>query len=1540
MGYASRAGLPAPDTVLLPIHARALALGADPNAAVLLTVDNCILPAAVTETVRTRLSQRLQLPPDRVAITVTHTHSAPCLTGAAPNIFAADIAAEDQEAVDAYTRFFTDRLEEAAATALQNRQPARLAWGQGTVGFAKNRRTAGGPVDHDLPLLRVSSPEGRLRAVLVSYACHCTTLGGDLNATHGDWAGVAAAALERAHPDAIALVAIGCGADANPDPRGSLELVQQHGESLASEAARLLDLPLTPITATPICRLRTLALPFQPHFTRTDWEQRAAQSGIVGYHARKWLARLDRGEPLPESLPYPVQTWAFGDQLAMVFLGGEVVVDYALRLKQELDASRIWINAYANDVPCYIPSRRILAEGGYEAESSLWYYDRPQRLSPEIEDLIVSTVLDLLPTAFRADPRQARLPPPLPLPATLNAFRTRPGLRVELVAAEPLVDAPVAVDFGADGRVWVCEMRDYPSGLDGEGRPGGRISVLHDSDGDGRPDTAERIAEGLPFPTGLMSWRDGVLVCAAPDVWWIAPAKSSASPGPDAGTVQPRPGWTATRLLTGFATHNFQARVNGLRWGLDGWVYGSGSLFGGTITNLRSGAVVDCRNRDFRFDPDTGHLEALAGVSQQGRIRDDFDEWFGNDNGALLWHFPLPDRYSRRSPHAGPPGTRRVLPGEADIGRVYPASRTLERFNDPHTANHLTSACGPEIYRDSLLGDAFAGNGFVCEPVHNLVRRALVEPDGVSFRTRRAPGESASEFLSTTDHWFRPVEVRTGPDGALWVVDMHRFVVEHPRWIPEDRLAELDVRAGAGTGRLWRVVPQNAPPRPVRNLTSLDPTALAEVLASPNGVERDLAHRLLILSQASSDPSARDAVRRIAGPDFPTPMRAQALAVLSRWEALPENWLADALRSEDPRLRRFAIRLAEAGADPAAVPEPLLLSVEDPDPGVRFQLALTLGEFHDPAAGAALARLAARDAADPWARAAILSSVLASPESFATTLAGMATSDALAALRRPALDSLIAAERTQAVTRWLVAAFPPERDLSPEATSEALHLLAALTSRPQMVQDLAANPDAAAAMATLEARFGESAAAFIPDASQPESVRLAAATLLGESARVREDRREELLGMLGLELPSAIRGAVLSALRRQETPAVALRILEGWPDRSPGHRAELIGVLLAREAWADVLLSAVEDGRVQGAELSPAQRERLRQSPEVARANRATQLLPPADSDRSQVLDRFAPAAHRAGDPHAGAALFERLCASCHLLRGVGHGVGPDLAAFRSKSGTDFLVAILDPNAAIEPRYAAWTVETQDGRSFTGVVRDETSTHLTVVQPGGTREAIARANVARLFPSDRSLMPEGLEDGLEPGQLADLIAWIRQAPRNFGEATAGQLAAARERFRELAGSPATLESNTAPLTYPSWLGSLPMHYCRATDGNSRVRWQVPAGPGPWRLPAATGFASQPPGRFTLLVNSRPALEFDVSLEDARWTSADSGVVVTYRVEESSAEDSNGLLEIHAVPGWATADAPITFEVRGSPSGSQRWFGVYDARDIAAKTEGR
>jgi hypothetical protein len=398
-GYAARRQMS--EGLRQRLWAKALALGSDTDGPrILITVDNCGVTANVVEEVAGRLSQTAGIRRANLVVASSHTHSGPMVRGFAENIFIRDLQPEEAAASDRYTADLTSRLEEVAAAALAARRPAYLVHGEGAVGFAANRRTAGGPVDHALPILGVKDESGKWMAVMANYACHCTTLGHQINQHHGDWAGFAQEFIEGDHPGAIALITIGCGADANPSPRGGedfgVAFAREHGRALASEVRRILERPTTTLRGLPVAQHRRLRLPFQSLPSREEWERRSKEPRIVGYHARKNLVRLDRGEPLPTHLPYFLQTWRFGDELAMVFLAGEVVVDYALRLKRELEPQRLWITAYANDVPCYIPSRRILAEGGYEAEDSLWYYDRPARLSPEVEQMIHAAVVDLL----------------------------------------------------------------------------------------------------------------------------------------------------------------------------------------------------------------------------------------------------------------------------------------------------------------------------------------------------------------------------------------------------------------------------------------------------------------------------------------------------------------------------------------------------------------------------------------------------------------------------------------------------------------------------------------------------------------------------------------------------------------------------------------------------------------------------------------------------------------------------------------------------------------------------------------------------------------------------------------------------------------------------------------------------------------------------------------------------------------------------------------------------------------------------------------
>jgi neutral ceramidase len=319
----------------------------------------------------------------------------------------------DQRArIDRYTGELTDAIEQAALLALAARAPASLAWGQGTLGFAANRRVLkdgrwtgfgvnpNGPVDPSVPVLRAKGADGKVKAVLFGYACHCTTLGGEFNKICAEWTGYACDEIERQSPGATAIAIIGCGADANPEPRRNLDDAKKHGLATGQEVDRLVKSRLIPLPGRIEGRLRKLELPLEAAPSRAKLEQQSQQKGAVGFLARSLIARLDHGETLPTTVPYVVQTWCFGDELAIVFLAGEVVVDYSLRLKWEIDKDRLWVAAYSNDVPCYIPSRRVLSEGGYEADFSMTYYGHASRLDPATEDKIIEAVHAILPAPY------------------------------------------------------------------------------------------------------------------------------------------------------------------------------------------------------------------------------------------------------------------------------------------------------------------------------------------------------------------------------------------------------------------------------------------------------------------------------------------------------------------------------------------------------------------------------------------------------------------------------------------------------------------------------------------------------------------------------------------------------------------------------------------------------------------------------------------------------------------------------------------------------------------------------------------------------------------------------------------------------------------------------------------------------------------------------------------------------------------------------------------------------------------------------------
>ena len=467
-GYGSRDH--ASEGIDTPLYVRCFALKSPSSTqpSLLISVDTIGLPGSMTRELAEQIRNKHATPRENLVFCSTHTHCGPDLVSELSNIFTTDLTDQEVAAGERYKQQLKEGILRAVDDSLLELIPAKLSYAVGEAGFAANRRvlTNGrwtgfgvqpdGPVDHTVPVLRISDADGRVRGVVFNYACHCTTLGGDHYQINAEWAGYAANALEGRYPDAVALCTIGCGADANPEPRGSLDATKLHGRTLAAEVERIVGAEMTSIDAPLQCRFDYAGLSFDLP-TQEELQQRAEDSNPqTKRHAERMLQLLSREGRLPATYPVPIQSWQFGDQMTMVFLGGEVVVDYAIRLKKTLDVPNLWITAYANDVLGYIASERMRIEGGYEYDRSGIYYGLPGPWATGTEDLLVRRVGELLKSHGRSRP--------VPAADASNTFQLSDGFQMELVAAEPLVQDPINIAFDARGRLWVVEMGDYPEG--------------------------------------------------------------------------------------------------------------------------------------------------------------------------------------------------------------------------------------------------------------------------------------------------------------------------------------------------------------------------------------------------------------------------------------------------------------------------------------------------------------------------------------------------------------------------------------------------------------------------------------------------------------------------------------------------------------------------------------------------------------------------------------------------------------------------------------------------------------------------------------------------------------------------------------------------------------------------------------------------------------------------------------------------------------------------------------------------------------------
>lgn len=988
--------------------------------------------------------------------------------------------------------------------------------------------------------------------------------------------------------------------------------------------------------------------------------------------------------------------------------------------------------------------------GAWIHSRTLWVQNEH---TDKLPDLVARMPLDDLLESVK-------FPGPKSPEMALATMHVRPGFQVELAVHEPLVLDPVSIAFGPDGKLWVAEMGDYPRGTDGQGAKGGRVLFLEDTDDDGRYDKSTVFLDDLGYPNGVTPWRGGVIVSCAPEVLYAEDTDGD-------GKADKR-----EVLYSGFLEGNPQHRANGFKWGMDGWLYGAhADSEGGEIKLHKRGELVNANGRDFRIRPDEGLLDPQSGVSQYGRSRDDWGNWFGNENSNPMYHYVLADHYLRRNDRVPAMDGKVDVAEQSGVAEVFPTSRTIARYNDLYAANRFTSANSTIVYRDDLLGPAFAGNAFVSEPVHNLVHREVMRPEGITFRSRRAEDERDSEFLSSSDNWFRPATIVAGPDGALWIADMYRQTIEHPEWIPQEIQEQIDLRAGSDMGRIYRVYPIGVKPRKMLRLDKLTTGELVTEMDSPSGWQRDTIQQMLLWRK---DSAAVVPLRRLIARTTRPITRAQALWTLELLGAATTDDIARGLQDPDAGVRRHAIQIAEAHlAKAPALGEVILALAADADLQLQLQRAYTLGAWNDPRAGEALGEIAIKHRDNPYLTAAVLSSV--TPQNLAGVTKRVLAVTTPAEPPAELLEQLVGLASAYDDDVTLAAAL--QRIGQPHEGKYAAWQLTALAGLLDALDRREADWRKYDPQQSLAKMF-EFARATVADENADEDQRLRAIRLLGRSEATRNDDIDSLVALLVPQSSGDLQAAAVETLARLESDDVPPALLAGWKSHGPQLRSQVLDVLLSRPSGVRSLLEAIEAGQVPAADIDATRRQRLQQSDDDALKSLANKLLAGAiESNRAQVVAQHQGVLELPGDIVAGLAVFTKRCAVCHRLRGVGVEVGPDLASLTDYSPQALLTAMLDPNKAVEAKFLDYLAITTAGLSHTGLLANETGNSVTLKGQEGKQQTILRNELEALQATGKSLMPEGLEKDLSPQDLANVIAYLRGsgAPRKVFEANSPRL---------------------------------------------------------------------------------------------------------------------------------------------------------------------
>ena len=965
--------------------------------------------------------------------------------------------------------------------------------------------------------------------------------------------------------------------------------------------------------------------------------------------------------------------------------------------------------------------------------------------------VVMDRVLKHTPLPFDPDYSQdlPRIPATEPSEA-LATFEVIDGFELQQTAAEPLVTDPVAMSYDEDGRLFVAEMRDY-SEQDKERL--GVIRVLVDKDSDGRFDDSHLYAEGLSWPTAIICANGGIYVGAAPDLYFLKDTDGDLKAD------------VKEMVFTGFGRQNVQGLINSFHWGPDNRIYGSASTVGGTIRTPKhpDRKPLECRGRDFSFDPVTLELRAETGGGQHGMCFDDWGHRFVSANSDHAQAIVYRDEYLTRSPLPSAAPARvsiAVDGGQAPVFRISPVEpwrvvRTRLRASGlskgiveggGRPAGYFTGASGIVIYRGDAWPAETKGLAIIGDVGSNIVHRKKVTPEGVIWKAERIdPGK---ELVASTDNWFRPVQYANAPDGCLQILDMYRETIEHPASLPPEIKRHLDLTSGRDRGRLYRLAPKGWSPRPVPQLSKASTAELVALLAHPNAWHRETASRLIYERQ---DKAAVPLLKALMRNSESSLAHFHALGSLQGLNALQADDVISGLADAEPGVRERAVLVAETMAGNSEVAAKLVTMANDADPRVRMQLAFTLGLFPPSAERRlALRQILATSPQDRWIRTAVFSSLGSEAPDALTELSQDTTlSAASASVALPELADLVARRNTSDAGWNVIASVVRSRSADPALQVKILQSVYASN------KTASSNP----AFASLSTELLASARKQATDETLSAVQRASALSALSLSNFTTDGSL--LLDSLETTQPPEVQSAALGTLVRFGDDAIAAELLERWPGLSPKLAESVRDGLLSRATWSIQLLEAIAAGNIPATTLSQSDVQRLADVPDERVRSRAIKLLETmAGSSRDDVIRSYQVALTLSGDRTRGAAIFRQNCSTCHQIGDVGYQVGPNLATMKNRGPEAILTNVLDPNREVNPAWRDYVAITSEGATHNGVLIAESASSLTLRRAEAKETSLLRSDVEALRDTGRSLMPEGLEKTINTQAMADLVAFL------------------------------------------------------------------------------------------------------------------------------------------------------------------------------------